>query len=579
MSKEKISVSEIVDMMIQNKNLTRKSTEDFVKVLLSIIEDALIEGEVVKVKGLGTFKPQWNEPRKSVDVNTGNEILIGGYNKVVFVPENDLRDLINQPFAHLESVELSNTPEISPIQAPQAEITDNEPMRMFEEQAAEIKNILSEIEALSDKKTEVKTVNEETESLAIEPEETNEVSPEVVDEKAERDDAVKDSPEMEEKEEMDEIEDIEETEEIKEIKEVKKYSAQLDVDDDSEIEKDMKKKKKKKNKKEWAERQKFDLSDFDEVREVGKSETNLTAKELEIPVAEIPTNSSSVLPESAKPETEKTPEIDNFELKSVTESNDVAPIVETEIKTENEPILVEDKIETETEVKTDEEPEIPTPYFGEEVQEEGAFVTNKSEINETSKSDLTDNAIRSPYMASEPIIYDSSRENADDYLGKERARRLAWLYWLIPILLLGVAVWLLYPRFISHDTVLKTGINQEQTNPVINPVEPAVIDTVASSLKNDSTLNVFDAPRVYTEFIATEKMKPGSQLSRFAKQYLGHAYFWVYIYEANKDQIKDPDHIPLGIDVKIPKLDPRLIDPKNPECLKKALILSTEYTK
>ena len=160
MSKEKISVSEIVDLMIQNKNLTRKSTEDFVKVLLSIIEDALIEGEVVKIKGLGTFKPQWNEPRKSVDVNTGNEILIGGYNKVVFVPENDLRDLINQPFAHLESVELSNTPEISPIQAPQTEITDNEPMRMFEEQAAEIKNILSEIEALSDKKTEVKNLIE-----------------------------------------------------------------------------------------------------------------------------------------------------------------------------------------------------------------------------------------------------------------------------------------------------------------------------------------------------------------------------------------------------------------------------------
>jgi len=588
MSKEKISVSEIVDLMIQNKNLTRKSTEDFVKVLLSIIEDALIEGEVVKVKGLGTFKPQWNEPRKSVDVNTGNEILIGGYNKVVFVPENDLRDLINQPFAHLESVELSNTPEISPIQAPQTEITDNEPMRMFEEQAAEIKNILSEIEALSDKKTEVKTVNEETESLTIEPEETNEVSPEVVDEKVERDDKVKDSPEMEEMEDIEETEkaekaeeteETEETEEIKEIEEVKKYSAQLDVDDDSEIEKDKKKKKKKKNKKEWAERQKFDLSDFDEVREVGKSETNITAKEVGIPVAEITTDSSSVLLIPVKPEIEKIPEIDNFESKSVTESNTVTPNAETEIKSEKEQVLVENKIETETDIKTDDEPEIPTPYFGEEVQEEGAFVTNKSEITETSKSDLTDNAIRSPYMASEPTIVDSNRENADDYLRKERARRLVWLYWLIPVLLLGVAVWFLYPKFISNDTVLKSGINQQQTNSVINPVEPAVIDSVTPSVKNDSTLNVFESPRVYTEFIATEKMKPGSQLSRFAKQYLGHAYFWVYIYEANKDQIKDPDHVPLGIDVKIPKLDPRLIDLKNPECLKKALILSTEYTK
>jgi len=74
-------------------------------------------------------------------------------------------------------------------------------------------------------------------------------------------------------------------------------------------------------------------------------------------------------------------------------------------------------------------------------------------------------------------------------------------------------------------------------------------------------------------------MKRGSMLSTFAKQHLGHPYFWVYIYEANSDIIKDPNNVPLGADIKIPKMDPRLIDTNNPECLDYALRLSEKYLK
>ena len=74
-------------------------------------------------------------------------------------------------------------------------------------------------------------------------------------------------------------------------------------------------------------------------------------------------------------------------------------------------------------------------------------------------------------------------------------------------------------------------------------------------------------------------MVAGSQLTKFARQYYGHPHFWVYIYEANRDVIKDPNNVPLGISVKIPKLDARLVDPKRKESLNFALKLQAEYLK
>ncbi|MBP8904045.1 MAG: HU family DNA-binding protein, partial [Paludibacteraceae bacterium] len=64
MSNTKLSAGEIVELMIKDRMISKKSAEEFVKVFFSVIEDALIDGETVKIKGLGTFKSQWNEARK-----------------------------------------------------------------------------------------------------------------------------------------------------------------------------------------------------------------------------------------------------------------------------------------------------------------------------------------------------------------------------------------------------------------------------------------------------------------------------------------------------------------------------------
>lgn len=105
---EKITLQELVELFAQKCQLNEADAELFVKEFLALIEEALTRDKYVKVKGLGTFKLINIEARKSVDVNTGEAIEIKGHTRVSFIPEAGLRDLINKPFAHFQSVLLKD---------------------------------------------------------------------------------------------------------------------------------------------------------------------------------------------------------------------------------------------------------------------------------------------------------------------------------------------------------------------------------------------------------------------------------------------------------------------------------------
>ncbi len=79
------------------------------------------------------------------------------------------------------------------------------------------------------------------------------------------------------------------------------------------------------------------------------------------------------------------------------------------------------------------------------------------------------------------------------------------------------------------------------------------------------------------EIMAMETITPGGRFALFARQYYGCRDFWGYIYEANKDHISNPDNVPIGTVIKIPKLPKELIDKNNPECIRKALELDNMY--
>jgi len=567
MSKEKISMQEIVDLMVVHRNMTRKSAEEFVRQLLSTIEDALLEGDSVKISGFGTFKPQWNEPRKSIDVNTGNEIIIEGFYKVAFVPDNELKELINEPYSHLEAIEIGNKDEDIIESEPE---NDNfkqviEPMRVFEEQAEEIKNLLNEIGALSTNKMTAKKEKSSVEK-AIEPAENLIETPVEVMDDVENivlaDDEL-DNRVIAEEEELSQPELTEKPEVIAE------ETMPIIIDREEEP-----------------------VSDIEDAKVIGFSET---AKQISI---------------EAKREQDTRP--DDFDIireggkiifpgkKSTVDNTHPEPELVADIKPQTEQAnaknLMQDEIVAEETLPADliieNSPEISQsvnhepPYFAPEspVNDEGEVlkqdVTPKSVVETVSDTEkAATDTVSVPYVP-ESVIEDST----DAVPFEEIKKRPVWIYILSVLALLAlaaVAAWFYYPGIfnnLNNKTAQTLPKVAEQTN--LNPVEPVIPDTLAApNALPDTIINVFDAPRQFTEYIATEPMKRGSMLSIFAKKHLGHPYFWVYIYEANKDIIQDPNNVPLGVDIKIPKVDPRLIDVNNPECVQFALKLSEQYLK
>lgn len=104
----KITLPELVDLVAQATNSSKRVSELFLKELFATITQALADGDSVKVKGLGTFKLTEVSPRKSVNVNTGETIEIPGHNKLTFIADKELADAVNTPFAQFDTVVLDD---------------------------------------------------------------------------------------------------------------------------------------------------------------------------------------------------------------------------------------------------------------------------------------------------------------------------------------------------------------------------------------------------------------------------------------------------------------------------------------
>ena len=93
---DKLSWSELRRALAQRENISEKDANTFLTAFNAQLLEALKTEKQVKINGLGTFKLQAVAPRKSVDVTTGSEITIEGYNKVSFVPEAGVKELIEK---------------------------------------------------------------------------------------------------------------------------------------------------------------------------------------------------------------------------------------------------------------------------------------------------------------------------------------------------------------------------------------------------------------------------------------------------------------------------------------------------
>ncbi len=103
---EKITLPTLVNLLADKTGKQKKQCEDFLREFFNALVNAMEAGENVRIKSLGTFKVVAVEPRKSVNVNTGEQMEIPGHNKIVFVPAKELAEEVNAPFAMFESIEI-----------------------------------------------------------------------------------------------------------------------------------------------------------------------------------------------------------------------------------------------------------------------------------------------------------------------------------------------------------------------------------------------------------------------------------------------------------------------------------------
>ena len=441
----KITNSNILSVFRKQIGISKADEIAFAEAFQSIFEEALLQDKILKISGLGTFKLIPVESSKSVNVNTGEEIEIASHYKLTFTPDASLKDKVNEPLAHLETVELDddvvieNQDEMQDITSQDDVVEEiqnisyqqDDPLQKLTEQALELKDILADIQGLGG------------------------LSQDLVEEKVEE-------------------------------------------------------------------------------------------EKVEEPI-----------------------------------------IIDEEVK-------VNEQVVDKEEVVIDKQEE-PKP------EETKKVVIDTQVVEETPKFQVSASA-----SVSGQAIIDSI--NKEDYKSDSKHSK-GWI-WAAVVLFLGIIGLLVYQNLdffaptedTEIDTLTVTVVEEaEPMEEIIPQIEDSVLcadlemDSIEEIEHQDSIDNIevdktspiyseqfsdiFNRKREYVEFVDTVVLNEGSRLTWISLKQYGHKDYWVYIYEANRDIIKNPNAIKIGTKLRIPKLAEELIDATNPETIEYARYLHDVYVR
>lgn len=123
----RVGITELARMLSSKHNMSQADAENFVRLMFAVVGDGLEQEKLVKIKSFGTFKMGSVKDRESVDVNTGERIVIEGRNKINFTPDNALRDFVNRPFAQFETVMINDGVDFEAVDRKYESIGDDAP--------------------------------------------------------------------------------------------------------------------------------------------------------------------------------------------------------------------------------------------------------------------------------------------------------------------------------------------------------------------------------------------------------------------------------------------------------------------
>lgn len=158
MSKNSLNV--LGKKLAEKTGLSQQEAELFIKKMFDVVNEGLQDDKQVKVKWLGTFKVTSVKDRESVDVNTGERIVIDGRDKISFTPDNILKEIVNKPFAQFETVVVNDGVEFDEIDKKfEAEEPLNANPQVAEAEASDVIDFLDE--------SDTSAVTGKTETLSV----------------------------------------------------------------------------------------------------------------------------------------------------------------------------------------------------------------------------------------------------------------------------------------------------------------------------------------------------------------------------------------------------------------------------
>ena len=157
----KSAIQLITSALAKQHNLSADDAAAFVDAFFDIISSELKNGNQVKIKGLGTFKVQAVKPRESVNVNTGERVLIEGHDKISFTPDTVMKELVNKPFSQFETVVINDGVDTEELERIPAEDSSDEVKSELVDDAT-TKNTFEEKTVAEEERTEVEDTKEET---------------------------------------------------------------------------------------------------------------------------------------------------------------------------------------------------------------------------------------------------------------------------------------------------------------------------------------------------------------------------------------------------------------------------------
>lgn len=187
------------------------------------------------------------------------------------------------------------------------------------------------------------------------------------------------------------------------------------------------------------------------------------------------------------------------------------------------------------------------------------------EIAEHTKAAAADHAEEEENHAEE------TKKSSDDFPSSSRSFGMKWAIVFCLLLVAGGVAWLVFDQYAGS-------IRQQ-------PVEQPVIVADVDSVKSESpSLESTDSVKMEQEEpkqdpladLDTTTIKPGDRLTSISLRYYGHKFFWVYIFEYNRETIKDPNNVPIGTSLRIPNPARYGIDAKDRTSLDKAVALQSE---